>query len=101
MMNSKAREPPAFHLGDQVLRHLQEGLEEVDQLNHIKKGNNKRTWWSTAWMDMHPELKKKIDTQLTEEQLSCEEGINNLLDFLETVYAVDEMADSFEKIPGL
>ena len=49
-------------------------------------------------LDGYPSsIKEKIDTRLSEETLSSEDGITTLLTFLESIYVTDEMGGSLEK----
>ena len=41
-------------------------------------------------------IKEKIDTQMTDEELSCKEGITNLLKFLAEIYKTDDMGEAYD-----
>ena len=67
-------------------------------------------WWTTlttlapekqANMVIHfiPDddpIKEKIDTQMADDELSCKEGITNLLKFLADIYKTDDMGDAYD-----
>ena len=49
-------------------------------------------------LEGHPSgIKEKIETQLGDSLEENEEGISGLLDFLRSIYDIDDMADSFSK----
>ena len=41
-------------------------------------------------------IKEKIDTQMADNELSCKEGITNLLKFLADIYKTDDMGDAYD-----
>ena len=45
-------------------------------------------------------IKEKIDTQMTDVELSCKEGITNLLKFLAEIYKTDDMGEAYDNYVG-
>lgn len=95
-MSTKAREPPAFISETKTFATYKRDLKRWAKLTDLKP--EQQADMVVHCLDGHSSgIKEKIDTQVEEAKLSCEEGIDNLLTFLEKVYKVDEWADSFEK----
>ena len=95
-MSAKSKEPPAFISDTKSFATYKRDLNRWTKLTTLAK--DKQADMVVHCLDGHSSgIKEKIDTQLTEAQLSCDDGVKNLLDFLETIYAVDDMGDSFEK----
>ena len=54
--------------------------------------------WIVLHLEGHPSgIKEKIETQIGDKLEANADEIKVLLDFLRTIYEVDDMADSFEK----
>ena len=95
-MSNKAREPPAFISETKSFATYKRDLQRWCNLTTLTQ--EQQADMVVHCLDGHPSgIKEKIDTQLSATTLSSKDGIKSLLDFLESVYAVDEMGDSFEK----
>ena len=95
-MASKLREPPAFISETKSFATYQRDLKRWAKLTDLE--DDQKADMVVHCLDGHSSgIKEKIDTQMEEAKLSCDEGIDNLLKFLEGVYEVDEWSDSYEK----
>ena len=96
MAMAKAREPPAFISETKSFATYKRDLTRWAKLTDLE--DDQKADMVVHCLDGHPSgIKDKIDTQMKESALSCDEGIKNLLEFLEGVYKVDEWSDSYEK----
>ena len=95
-MAYKSREPPAFISETKSFATYKRDLRRWAKLTDLE--DDQKADMVVHCLDGHSSgIKEKIDTQIEEEKLSCDEGIENLLAFLEGVYEVDEWSDSYEK----
>ena len=95
-MAYKSREPPAFISETNSFATYKRDLRRWAKLTDLE--DDQKADMVVHCLDGHSSgIKEKIDTQIEEEKLSCDEGIENLLAFLEGVYEVDEWSDSYEK----
>ena len=95
-MAFKVREPPAFISETKSFATYKRDLTRWAKLTDLE--DDQKADMVLHCLDGHPSgIKDKIDTQMTEAELSCDDGIKNLLEFLEGVYEVDEWSDSYEK----
>ena len=95
-MAYKAREPPAFISETKSFATYKRDLKRWAKLTDLE--DDQKADMVVHCLDGHASgIKEKIDTQIEEKNLSCKEGIDNLLVFLQGVYEVDEWSDSYEK----
>jgi hypothetical protein len=95
-MAFKLREPPAFISETKSFATYKRDLKRWAKLTDLE--DDQKADMVVHCLDGHSSgIKEKIDTQMEEAKLSCDEGIDNLLKFLEGVYEVDEWSDSYEK----
>ena len=93
---AKIIEPPTFISEKKSFDTYKKDLERWGELTTIEK--KKQALMVLHYLDGHPSgIKEKVDGQVEEAKLKCEDGIKNLLSFLENIYKKDSLADAFDK----
>ena len=89
-------EPPSFISGKKSFETYKKDLLRWTSLTTLEK--KKQAIMVVHFLDDDTSgIKEKIDTQLEDKDLACDDGITNLLTFLATIYEADKMGDSFDK----
>ena len=93
---SKILEHPSFISETKSLETYSKDLKIWALLTSV--ANEKQALMVFHYLDGDPSgIKEKVDVQIEEETLQSEDGLNKLLEFFETIYKKDSLADGFEK----
>ena len=89
-------EPPAFISSSKKFAEYKKDLLRWSRLTSVKP--ELQAEMVVYRLEGHPtNIKEKIVTQLGDDLEGDVDGITKLLDFLETVYGEDDMADAYDK----
>ena len=89
-------EPPTFISENKPFEIYQQDLRRWSRLTSLEK--KLQAEMVVYKLENHPSnIQEKITTQLGEELVDNEDGIEKLLAFLEGIYKKDSMADAWEK----
>ena len=93
---SKLLEPPSFISEIKSYETYEKDLKRWALLTSVDV--KKQALMVVHYLDGDPSgIKDKIDAELEDEKLQCNEGINNLLEFFKKIYQKDSLADGFNK----
>ena len=96
MSNNNILRTPEFISESKSLDSYEKDLNRWSRLTSCDK--MKQAEWIVLLLEWHSSgIKEKIKTQLGDELIDAEDGIEKLIEFLRTIYDTDHLADSFEK----
>ena len=87
-------EPPAFISKKKTYATYEKDLKRWTTLTTLAA--EKQANMVIHYIPDDDPIKEKIDTQMTEAQLSCTDGIKNLLAFLAGTFKCDDMGDAYD-----
>ena len=87
-------EPPAFISTKKTYATYEKDLKRWTTLTTLAP--EKQANMVIHFIPDEDPIKEKIDTQMTDTELSCKEGINNLLKFLAEIYKTDDMGEAYD-----